>query len=132
MLILMFSTLIQVTFYTIASKLDNATDKFHKILIGFYGVLAAGFAAYVMLGGKELIPAVKDYFANPATHWVPFWGWLRGISYNAVNGNLAMSGIYLGVRHLPRTVCRVLHPHDRLYLEDEGRLLRGCDVRGGA
>ena len=55
MLILMFSTLIQVTFYTIASKLDNATDKFHKILIGFYGVLAAGFAAYVMLGGKELV-----------------------------------------------------------------------------
>ena len=97
MLILMFSTLIQVTFYTIASKLDNATDKFHKILIGFYGVLAAGFAAYVMLGGKELIPAVKDYFANPATHWVPFWGWLRGISYNAVNGDLAMSGIYLGL-----------------------------------
>lgn len=97
MLILMFSTLIQVTFYTIASKLDNATDKFHKILIGFYGAIAAGFAAYVMLGGKELIPAVKDFFANPATHWVPFWGWLRGISYNAVNGDLAMSGIYLGL-----------------------------------
>ena len=97
MLILMFSTLIQVTFYTIASKLNNPTDKFNKFLIGFYGLLAAGFAAYVTLGGKELIPAVKDYFASPATHWVPFWGWLRGISYYAVNGDLKMSGIYLGL-----------------------------------
>ena len=97
MLILMFSTLIQVTFYTIASKLNNPTDKFNKFLIGFYGLIAAGFAAYVSLGGKELVPAVKDYFASPATHWVPFWGWLRGISYYAVNGDLKMSGIYLGL-----------------------------------
>ena len=97
MLILMFSTLIQVTFYTIASKFQNPTDKFHKFLIGFYGLIGAGFIAYAALGKLELVPALKGYFANPSTHWVPFWGWLRGISYYAITGNLAMSGIYLGL-----------------------------------
>ena len=97
MLILMFSTLIQVTFYTIASKLNDPGDKINKALIGLYGLIGAGFIAYVTIGKMDLIPAVTGYFASPATHWIPFWGWLRGISYNAVNGNLMMSGIYLGL-----------------------------------
>jgi len=97
MLILMFSTLVQVTFYTITSKFDNGIELTNKILIGIYGLIGAGFAAYVTVSKKELVPAVFGYFAGTKTHWVPFWGWLRGIAYYASKNDLKMSGVYLGL-----------------------------------
>lgn len=97
MLILMFSTLVQVTFYTITSKLSNGIGLTNKILIAFYSLIGIGFAGYVTVGKMELIPALFGYFASPKTHWVPFWGWLRGITYYAVKGDLMTSGIYLGL-----------------------------------
>ena len=97
MLSLMFSTLIQVTFYTIASKLKNATDSVNKFLIILYGLIGAGFIGYITVSKKDIVPALMGYFASPSTHWVPFWGWLRGITYYAVNGDLLLSGIYLGL-----------------------------------
>ena len=97
MLILMFSTLVQVTFYTITSKFDNGIELTNKILIGIYGLIGAGFAAYVTLSKKDLVPAVFGYFAGTKTHWVPFWGWLRGIAYYASKNDLAMSGVYMGL-----------------------------------
>ena len=97
MLTLMFSTLIQVAFYTLTSKIENGTDKINKFLIGFYGLIGAGFIVSITVTKQEIVPAAMGYFANPATHMVPFWGWLRGFSYNAVTGNLLLSGIYLGL-----------------------------------
>ena len=97
MLILMFSTLVQVTFYTITSKFKNGIELTNRILIGIYGLIGAGFAAYITVGKKELVPAIFGYFASPKTHWVPFWGWMRGITYCAVNGDLKMSVVYLGL-----------------------------------
>ena len=97
MLSLMFSTLIQVTFYTVTSKFKNGTESINKFLIAFYGLIGVGFAGYVGYGHKDVIPALFDFFASPSTHWVPFWGWLRGISYYAVTGDVKMSLIYLGL-----------------------------------
>ena len=97
MLSLMFSTLIQVTFYTITSKMKNGTDSINRVLIGVYGAVGVGFAAYITVTGKEIIPALFGYFASPSTHWIPFWGWIRGISYYACTGDYMMSLIYLGL-----------------------------------
>ena len=97
MLSLMFSTLIQVAFYTILSKFKNGTENINKILIAFYGLIGVGFAGYVSMSHQDIIPALFGYFASPATHWVPFWGWLRGISYYAVTGDIKLSLLYLGL-----------------------------------
>ena len=97
MLILMFSTLVQVTFYTITSKFNNGIELTNRILIGIYSLIGVGFVAYITVTKKELIPALFGYFDGSNTHWVPFWGWLRGDTYYAVNGDLKMSGIYLGL-----------------------------------
>ena len=97
MLILMFSTLVQVTFYTITSKFDNGIELTNKILIGIYGLIGVGFAAFITLTKMELVPAIFAYFAGTKTHWVPFWGWLRGIAYYASTGDLKMSGVFLGL-----------------------------------
>ena len=97
MLILMISTLIQVAFYTITSKIEGGTENINKFLIAFYGLIGLGFIAYVMISKQEIIPALFNFFASPSTHWVPFWGWLRGISYYAITGEIWLSLIYLGL-----------------------------------
>ena len=97
MLILMISTLIQVAFYTITSKIEGGTENINKFLIAFYGLIGLGFIAYVMISKQEIVPAVFNFFASPSTHWIPFWGWLRGISYYAITGEVWLSLIYLGL-----------------------------------
>lgn len=97
MLILMISTLIQVAFYTITSKLKNGTENINKFLIGFYGLIGLGFIAYITITKQELVPALFNFFASPSTHWIPIWGWLRGISYYAITGETILSIMYLGL-----------------------------------
>ncbi len=97
MLILMFSTLIQVALYTLTSKLNSASESVNRILIIVYALIGLGFAAYITITKQELVPALFGYFGSTSTHWVPFWGWLRGFSYNACIGNYLWSAIYLGL-----------------------------------
>ena len=97
MLILMFSTLIQVALYTLTSKLNSASESVNRILIIVYALIGLGFAAYITFTKQELVPALFGYFGSTSTHWVPFWGWLRGFSYNACIGNYLWSAIYLGL-----------------------------------
>ena len=97
MLILMFSTLIQVALYTLTSKLNSASESVNRILIIAYSLIGLGFAAYVTITKQEIIPALFGFFGSPSTHWIPFWGWLRGFSYNACIGNYLWSAIYLGL-----------------------------------
>lgn len=96
-LILVISTLIQVVFYTITSRMKNGIANINKFVIGLYGAIALGFVAYLSINKVGIVQGMFGYFANPATHWIPVWGWLRGISYYAVTGDTAMSLIYLGL-----------------------------------
>ncbi len=96
-LILVFSTLVQVVFYTITSKMKNGTGNIKNFLAAVYGLIAVGFAVFVYVRKVSVVEGLFAYFASPATHWVPFWGWLRGISYYAAAGDTALSLIYLGL-----------------------------------
>ena len=96
-MILVFSTLVQVIFYTITSKLKSGTGNIKTFLAVVYGAIALGFAAFIAVTRLEVVSGLFAYFASPKTHWVPFWGWLRGISYNACTGNVMMSLVYLGL-----------------------------------
>lgn len=96
-LIFIFSTLVQVVFYTIASRFKGGAGKMKPFLAGFYGVVALGFVAYTAIGKQELVKSLFSYFASPETHWVPFWGWLRAICYYAITGETVKSVVYLGI-----------------------------------
>ena len=96
-LILVFSTLVQVVFYTITSKMENGTGNIKTVLAVFYGAIALGFAAFTFIGKMSFVDGLFAFFASPSTHWIPFWGWLRGISYYAAVGDTIMSLIYLGL-----------------------------------
>lgn len=96
-MILVFSTLIQVVFYTITSKMKNGAGNIKTVLAIVYGAIAVGFALYVYISKVSVIEGLFGYFASPSTHWVPFWGWLRGISYYAAEGDNILSFVYLGL-----------------------------------
>ena len=94
---LMFSTLVQVVFYTITSKMKNGIANLNRFIAIVYGAIAVGFAVFVTANKMDIVDGLFAYFASPKTHWVPFWGWLRAISYYACTGDTVMSLIYLGI-----------------------------------
>ncbi|MBR4914362.1 MAG: putative ABC exporter domain-containing protein [Clostridiales bacterium] len=96
-MILVFSTLVQVIFYTITSKFKTGTGNIKTFLAVVYGAIALGFAAFTAISKLDVVDGLFSYFASPKTHWVPFWGWLRGISYYACIGDVAMSLVFLGL-----------------------------------
>jgi hypothetical protein len=96
-MILVFSTLVQVIFYTITSRMKMGTGNIKTFLAVVYGAVFLGFAAFTAISKLSLIEGLFAYFASTKTHWVPFWGWLRGISYYACTGDITMSMIYLGL-----------------------------------
>ena len=96
-MILVFSTLVQVIFYTITSRFKTGTGNIKTFLAVIYGAIALGFLAFTVIGKLDVVDGLFAYFASPKTHWVPFWGWLRGISYNACIGNITLSLVYLGL-----------------------------------
>ena len=94
---LMFSTLVQVVFYTATSKMKNGVANLNRFVAIVYGAIAVGFAVFVTAKKMDIVDGLFAYFASPKTHWVPFWGWLRAISYYACTGDTVMSLIYLGI-----------------------------------
>lgn len=96
-LFLIFGTLVQVTFYTVASRVTKKKVKFTNFLLVFYGALLGAFAVYTFASGKDLLTALFDFFAGQHTYVVPFWGWMRGIAYYAMIGKWKMSLLYLAL-----------------------------------
>ena len=93
-MILVFSTLVQVIFYTITSKLKSGTGNIKTFLAVVYGAIALGFAAFIAVTRLDVVSGLFAYFASPKTHWVPFWGWLRGMVYFALTGDTVKSLVY--------------------------------------
>lgn len=96
-LMLIFGTLVQVSFYTITSKREKGTGNATNMLLVVYGVVAAAFFIYTFATGKDLLTGAFDFFGSKYTFWVPFWGWIRGFCYYAIAGKTAMSLIFLAL-----------------------------------
>ena len=94
---LMFGTLVQVTFYTITSRMVEKKVNINTCLMVFYGVLLGIFVLYVKLGNNDVISSAFSFFANKKTFLVPFWGWLRAMCYYAAEGDARASIIYLAL-----------------------------------
>ncbi|MCR4688727.1 MAG: putative ABC exporter domain-containing protein [Saccharofermentans sp.] len=95
MFTLILSTLVQVVFYTLTSRMKNGAGNMNRVLAGVYGLIGLGFVLYITGNKMDIISGVFAYFASPSTHWVPFWGWLRGIAYYAVTGDTKLSIFYM-------------------------------------
>lgn len=97
-LVMAFSTLAQVTVYTVFSKGEgNAKKNIGKILLAFYVILGIAFIIYQKATNADIATAAVKFFGNKNTFWIPFYGWLRGMVYFAVTGENTKSLIYMAL-----------------------------------
>ncbi len=97
-LVMAFSTLAQVTVYTVFSKGEgNKKKNIGKILLAFYVILGISFIIYQKATNADIATAAVNFFGNKNTFWIPFYGWLRGMVYFAVTGENTKSIIYMAL-----------------------------------
>lgn len=97
-LVMAFSTLAQVTIYTVFSKGEgNKKKDIGKILLAFYVILGISFIIYQKVTNTDIATAAVAFFGNKNTFWIPFYGWLRGMVYFAVTGENTKSLIYMAL-----------------------------------
>ena len=97
-LVMAFSTLAQVTIYTVFSKGEGNKKKIiGKILLAFYVILGISFIIYQKATNTDIATAAVAFFGNKNTFWIPFYGWLRGMVYFAVTGENTKSLIYMAL-----------------------------------
>ena len=97
-LVMAFSTLVQVTFYTVFSKGEgNGKKNIGRFLLGFYVVLGISLIIYQKATNVDIATAAVNFFGSRNTFWIPFYGWLRGMVYFAVTGETTKSLIYMAL-----------------------------------
>ena len=97
-LVMAFSTLAQVTIYTVFSKGEgNGKKNTGKILLTFYVILGITFIIYQKVTNADIASAAVSFFGNRNTFWIPFYGWIRGMVYFAVTGETTKSLIYMSL-----------------------------------
>ncbi|MBP5472122.1 MAG: hypothetical protein J6Y12_05545 [Lachnospiraceae bacterium] len=97
-LVMVFSTLAQVTVYTMFSKGEGNKKKLiGKILLTFYVILGIALIIFQKATNTDIVTAAVNFFGNRNTFWIPFYGWLRGMVYFAVTGENTKSLIYMAL-----------------------------------
>ena len=93
-LTMLFSTLVQITFYTLSRNSKKGTVNIGSILIGFYAVLLVAFIAYTTITKQDVGLAAFKFFGSKHTFWIPFLGWIRGMVYYSMMGDVVKTVIY--------------------------------------
>ena len=93
-LTMLFSTLVQIAFYTLSRNSKKGTVNIGSVLIGFYAVLLVAFIAYTTITKQEVGLAAFKFFGNKYTFFIPFLGWIRGMVYYSMMGDVVKTVIY--------------------------------------
>ena len=108
MLSLMFATLVQVGVYTIGCSTKKGRVNIGAILLTFYGVLIGAYILFTSVTHADFITGVFRFLGSKKTFWIPFLGWIRGMIYYAIDGNIAWSALYLGLFIAGIVACVIL------------------------
>ena len=95
--VLIFGTLLQVAVYTLTCNTKKGAGNIANYLLLFYGVLAAAFVAYTIITKQDILTAAFNFFGSKKAFWIPFYGWIRGLVYFAITGEVMKSLLYLGL-----------------------------------
>ena len=93
-LTMLFSTLVQIAFYTLSRNSKKGTVNIGSILIGFYAVLLVAFIAYTTITKQDVGLAAFKFFGSKHTFWIPFLGWIRGMVYYSMMGDVLRTVIF--------------------------------------
>ena len=93
-LTMLFSTLVQIAFYTLSRNSKKGTVNIGSILIGFYAVLLVAFIAYTTITKQDVGLAAFKFFGSKHTFFIPFLGWIRGMVYYSMMGDVLRTVIF--------------------------------------
>lgn len=95
--LLIATTLLQVTLYTVSSRHPFIRKNMSKILAAVIIAILVAFELYTVNNGGDYIRCAVLFASGRATRVVPFWGWMRGFCMGAIENNLVSCFIYLGL-----------------------------------
>lgn len=93
-LTMLFSTLVQIAFYTLSRNSKKGTVNIGSVLIGFYAVLLVAFIAYTTITKQDVGLAAFKFFGSKHTFFIPFLGWIRGMVYYSMMGDVLRTVIF--------------------------------------
>lgn len=94
---LIYSQLISVLIYTIASTHERLKKYVTPSIIGLVGAVAAAFLLYQTTSGQNLFAAADSFFNHPAVNWIPIAGWIKGMVLFSLDGNYLLSAVCFGL-----------------------------------
>ncbi|MBO6089063.1 MAG: hypothetical protein J6P37_01970 [Lachnospiraceae bacterium] len=93
-LTMLFSTLVQIAFYTLSRNSKKGTVNIGSVLIGFYAVLLVAFITYTTITKQDVGLAAFKFFGSKHTFFIPFLGWIRGMVYYSMMGDVLRTVIF--------------------------------------
>ena len=89
--------LLQVLLYTVCSSKPGLKPLLRKGIYAFAIVLLGSFFLFWKAGGEEILPAADRFFNAPVTRWIPYWGWLKGLTVFIAEENWLCAAICFGL-----------------------------------
>ena len=89
--------LLQLTVYCTGSIYPFVKENVHKAVYVLIAVILAVFGLYYVRSAEGWLSAASGFFSAKWTFWIPFWGWIRGFVFYALEGNPLMSLLFLAV-----------------------------------
>lgn len=89
--------LLQVLLYTVCSSRPKFKALLRNGIYAFIIVLFGGFFVFWKAGGEEILPAADRFFNAPVTRWIPFWGWLKGLTVFIAEENWPCAALCFGL-----------------------------------
>ncbi len=96
-LVFLAAKLIQVLCYVVFASRPGWKPMFRRVVFGVPVLALAAFYVYHMRKGGGWIEDLTGFFCAPASRWVPFWGWLKGIARCAVTGQSGMLVLFVAL-----------------------------------
>lgn len=94
---LIVSKLLQIMLYTIFSTHIHLKKYLSPAIYGTIFLILAGYAAYVKTTGLGYVDGAVGFFNSPASRWIPFVGWLKGLFLYTSEENFAMAAAVGGL-----------------------------------
>ncbi len=97
MLLLIFTNLLQVFFFTWGSTNSKIKASIRPITYGILFLVAVGFVLYWRAGNAMPWDAAVAYFSADCIEYIPLFGWIVGLVKSAIYGDVLLFFVYVAL-----------------------------------
>ncbi len=93
-IILVYSRLLNVLLYTLESTHEKVKKFIAPVVYGILIAVAGGFSVYYKSGNLGVFESAKTFFNAEFTHYIPVYGWIKGMTAAALRENYLLLALY--------------------------------------